>query len=115
MTYKHICKCQLPACICPNNWALCKYCEAEITWVKTQLGRSMPIDGHLKTFEFDSAHHRAHQQTCEFPPERKPRPTKPKTQAKLKPRAPVNPKQSNIFAELVLSELNALRTNKPGG
>lgn len=97
----HICKCHLPACTCPNNWALCRYCEAEITWVKTKAGRSMAIDGHVKAGFFDRDTQRSHWATCSNPPERQPRPAQPKAE----PAPKVNPKQRNLFADMALEEL----------
>lgn len=106
---EHICKCQQPACTCPNNWALCKYCGADVTWVRTDNDRAMAIDGHIKAGQWDRHTQRSHWATCTNPPARK-RPV-----AKPKAPKPVNPKQTDMFAEFELQKLRDLRAVQQGG
>jgi hypothetical protein len=53
----------------------CRYCPAFIIWLKTPLGRSMPVDAETVGFGdwvFDpNRGHRAHWATCQNPPPRK--------------------------------------------
>lgn len=52
----------------------CKYCPAKMVWLKTERGKSMPVDAATVTEGdelFDDKKHVAHWATCTNPPKRK--------------------------------------------
>ncbi|MFA5405617.1 MAG: hypothetical protein WC358_11855, partial [Ignavibacteria bacterium] len=49
-----------------NNIAHCKWCDAEIKWLKTRAGKNMPINYETYTgeLEYDHTKHTSHFATC---------------------------------------------------
>ncbi len=107
-----ICHCHKGTeCDCPTNWARCRHCKADITWVTTANDKSMPIDGHIRADRYDATRQVSHFATCAA----RKRPAKPAAQKPSTPRPQVQVVQLNIFAETAIQELHALRAQQQGG
>lgn len=106
-----ICHCYKPGnlCDCPTNWARCRECQADITWVTTANEKSMPVNGHIRADHYDATQQVSHFATCSARKRAartaKPEPSTPRPQVV----------QLDIFAESAIQELHALRARQQGG